>query len=170
MIYDESTFPTQCVICKSELQEHGSRCLDTTVNGLRYPCLRCDTFRISFANDALLHEELTDDEGRTTVSHHVRRLLRRQSDPPPLLTIDMIRQMQDRGLPDPDQQADNLILLLGRRTRPGHVFTVTDNAVPIIGCWDWKGLYWLADNLHRADVIRVEPRESLETRVKAGIF
>src|SRR5438046_8537571 len=126
MIYDDSTFPTECVICKSELQEHGARCLDTTVNGLRYPCPRCDAFRISFADDALLRDELTDDEARKAVSHHVRTLRRRPGDPAPLLTIEMMRQMRDRGLPDPDQQVDNLIVLLGQRTRPGHACAVTD--------------------------------------------
>jgi len=78
MIYDESTFPTNCVICTSDLREHGSQCLDTTVNGLCYLCPCCDDFRISAADEALLHEELDDEEARRGVSHHVRRLQRRR--------------------------------------------------------------------------------------------
>lgn len=147
MPYDESHFPRSCPICNTALPAHGSQFADTINRIIDFPCAVCGDFRISWKDEQLVPAEFGQDEEAALVLSHRIRGLERPGAAPPFLTLDMLRRMREEGLPDPDQQADNLVLWLGKKSRPGHELGLSVEEIPIIGCRDAEGLEWLIEHL-----------------------
>ncbi len=111
---------TKCIICGSPLMKeietilrgHGTE--QANIDTL-YDCQRCGEFMADSLIRHALHSMLNNDNDKITLlSHAVRRMNRL------LLTKDIVENILNGKLPNPAEQAKNLILLLGDNVKgPG---------------------------------------------------
>jgi hypothetical protein len=141
---------SNCIICGNPLTQRPRWPPDTVRKISSYACFLCGDYRVSWKDQAFIPGELGGDNSRrVTASHHVRRLARSTAgEPPPLITVEIVRRMLEEGLPDPAEQAANLLLWIGDCTHNGEWMDVKPEAdFPRIGSHDGEAMRWVMAHL-----------------------
>jgi hypothetical protein len=145
----------KCLICNSDLR-HPTQ---TDVNMLvLYDCPRCGEFIVDVHTQIMFSAEITSDpEKIAVVSHAVRKRHR------PILTIDVLKNLLQETLPNPAEQADNLILWLGNNSKGAgeHVEVRGLTHQSIFGTKSENGFYFIINHLIDDKVIEGRKEGSL---------
>ncbi len=135
----------RCPICDLLLEEKGA-----SGNNYQYRCQRCGTFQLTVtAKHMLVHEfSGADDLKRAVLSHAVRKM--QASTEWPQLTSHSCEQiLKQSGLPKPVEQAQNLLLWLGKAAEASDsIVTESCEALQaIIGGRRPESVYYVASYL-----------------------
>lgn len=135
----------RCPICDLLLEEKGS-----SGDKYQYRCQRCGTFQLVGTAKAMLGYEFSgaDDLKRAVLSHAVRKM--QASMEWPLLNSHSYKQiLQQNGLPKPVEQAQNLLLWLGKAAEASDsIVTESCEALQaIIGGRRPESVYYVANYL-----------------------
>lgn len=155
---DTSLPPPKCVVCDKPVSDQPLWRPDPAQKIALFPCFQCGEFRIPWVDQSFLPAEFEDDaEKRLVASYHIRKLTRTPGEPPPLITVALVRRMLEDGLPDPAEQVSNLVLWLGESTRNGQWMDVKPEAdIARIGSHDGEALRWVMTHLSDEGVMRVQ--------------
>lgn len=148
----------QCPICTLSLEERGG---DGDV--YQYRCKRCGAFQLSGTARAMLGREFSadDDVNRAVLSHAVRKM--QSGGEWPLLSSDTYKQILQHGaLPKPAEQANNLLLWLGKAADASDA-TVTvscEELQAIVGGRRPESVYYVASHLQSRGLITYDRTDS----------
>ena len=148
-IIDTSLPPPKCIVCDNPVSDQPLWLPDPERKIASYPCFQCGHFRIPWLDQSYMPAELENDpEKRLIASHRIRKLTRTSEEPPPLVTIQIVRRMLEIGLPDPAEQAANLLLWIGETTRNGEWMDVRPQEdVARVGSHDEEAFRWVMNHV-----------------------
>ena len=140
-----------CPVCNSVLREPPSG-----AETAHYHCSRCGMFRITRTAEAVVRSALDVTQAGprqvAAFSHALRRM--QYANGRPLVNSDVARRiLESATLPTPQEQADNLIHLLGDITSPGESAKITSlETGAIIGTSSAEGWAFIVEGLAHAGV------------------
>ena len=101
----------ECPVCKSKINDADSREYNDC---RRIQCGRCGTFEIGLLGSELIRN--VNNMTRDAISYRLRQISYRNEGRPLRIDTDLIRRLiADAQFPNPIEQAENLILWLGKR-------------------------------------------------------
>lgn len=138
----------ECLVCLTELNDGGpDRDYDD--------CPRCGKFRLSRTVRSSLPTRLMDEPNKRAVLSHTLRKMQADSDRP-FLSWEVAKRITDNEmLPTPQEQEDNLILLLGDRIpEPGAYVRITPHEhTAIIGAKSPQAFSFIVTELAQKGII-----------------
>jgi hypothetical protein len=146
---DTSLPPPNCIVCDNPVRDKPLWLPDPAQKIASYPCPQCGDFRLRWIDQSYMPAELENDpEKRLIASHHIRKITRTPGEPPPLITVEIVRRMLEQGLPKPAEQAANVILWIGDSTRNGQSMDVMPEAdLAVVGSHDGEAFRWVLNHL-----------------------
>ncbi|SRR6266849_474394 len=134
----------------------------------RFTCSRCgvfDIFEQNASSVAALITRLSQDNlwARALLSYWARKTPAGQEERPVVEGRLVEQIVSEQRLPGVEEQADNLIRFVGDRLQSrqdpgGEIPFGPDDLVPVVGCLDPGGIWYLADEFERSGVLRFPPR------------
>lgn len=143
----------QCPICRNEVSECGK---DRQTGGIAFDCPVCGKFVVP---GAVIHlrTQLGDSVIlRAVFSHYVR--ISQSTSEWPILSQETINYLLNRQLPNAAEQANNLVLWLGRNLRAtGDLINMTyEQWMPILGALTRDGVIFIAKELKARGILNNE--------------
>jgi len=148
-----------CPVCKSKLNEAGRL---TTGDFKQFDCPNCGRYELTGTDIQMVRNGVTESpDFGPCLAHKIRRMQRNKEWPRvPSDIIDRMRKDErERKLPDPAEQADNLILWLGETQRyPGGVLRPFDyrNVTAVIGAFDPKGVQFIVESMRKKELVEAD--------------
>ena len=135
-----------CPVCKSKAEEHPSYGDYSNID-----CPKCSHFKLSGTAEALLPNKITDPDVIPLLSHYIRKRAM-ASDEVPLITEGwIVNTIQTKSLPNPLEQANNLIFWLGTELGNRLERSITpidfEKIASIIGGYNHLSVVYLLQNM-----------------------
>lgn len=145
-----------CAVCKSNLREPASQLMGEFPSSL-FRCPRCGDYFLSYDLIIFLPEMLSkDDEKIAILSYAIKKRQREQY--PPRLDKEIVENILKTKLPNPSEQADNLILWLGEageRLGPGEILDIEPiTHQSIIGARTENGFALIVEHLFNDGLVK----------------
>lgn len=134
-----------CPIC---LDTEAERADDHLGDWIHYCCPNCGDYRLSGTAAAVIKNLLTHDAlKRASVRHSIRKM--QVSAGRVEINSDLLSKLANLPLPDPFEQADNLVLWLGRNLeKPGDTIRLnTELAAAVLGTYEENGVIFILKGL-----------------------
>lgn len=144
-----------CPICNLELQEHS--------RSDNFSCIRCGDYQMSQSLILDLQKQINEDQEKIAIiSHAIRKMQGRET---PKLTTDEIDNILKNKLPNPSEQADNLVLWFGGNAKgPGEPIHVPRIALQsIVGAKTLKGFNLVLRYLIESKLLEGRISDRLDT-------
>jgi hypothetical protein len=137
----------ECPICGHGLQI-SARDVPGRIDAREFECAVCGRFRLTAPAEASLNTLLPRHHHNwLRLSHYVCWM--RRDPEPPLIDVELLARLLERPLPDLAEQADKLVLWLGRTTLPGRTEQVRSSGryEAIVGALTSEGLEFVVRHL-----------------------
>jgi len=136
----------KCPICKTASENN-----ENPLNKTHFiDCKRCGHYYITTEalNDNILDLDLT-----AKLSYWIRNNENKKI----TITNSIIGNIKEISLPNLKEQINNLILFLGKKSRPGDNYDSQVNSlISIVGCFDSVGLLYVVDYLRDNNYVKIE--------------
>lgn len=155
----------QCPICLRSYKATPSKICEV----LLFDCNACGPYQVSreFWDDYLGRSKDTFERDRNLAAC-LGHALRRRSGLGESPVIDQAlveRVKKERWLPDPHEQVDNLIRLVGDYGQ-GRLIRIDQNDMYIVGCEDKQALFWTRDALVELGLADIRPKEGIRLNIQ----
>ncbi len=149
-----------CPVCKSVLNEVGRL---TTGDWKQFDCANCGRYELTGTDMQMVKNGVSESpDFGPCLAHKIRRMQRNKEWPrvPSDLIDRMRKDERERRLPDPAEQADNLVLWVGETQRfPGRgVLNQSNfrNVTAVIGAFNGGGAKFIADALRAKGLVQCD--------------
>ncbi|MEW6681618.1 MAG: hypothetical protein AB1451_01650 [Nitrospirota bacterium] len=143
---------TSCPACKTAVRPAG---IATTRERIPVDCPNCGRYQLTRQAELGARPRLASDpEFAMILAHAIRRMQRNNEWP--VVNSDLIERIEREGrLPDPAEQADNLVIWIGDMQRhPGEMIPLDyDNSRAVVGAFDAPGVRFIAKSLYGAGLV-----------------
>ncbi len=146
-----------CPVCKTVLGP--TSIANAAYDRIQVACPNCGHYQLSRPAELRARPLLRDSpEFSAILAHNIRRMQRNNEWP--LVGAEVIERIEKEGsLPDPAEQADNLLLWVGETQRyPGGVIRPFDytTVAAVIGAFDAKGAKFIAESLRAKGLVQCD--------------
>lgn len=146
-----------CPVCKTVVGP--ASIANAPHDRIQVECPNCGRYNLLRSAELRARPLLADSpEFSAILSHHIRRM--QQDNEWPRVGPELIEQIEKEGrLPDPAEQADNLVLWLGVTQRfPGGALRPFDytTVTAVIGAFDAKGAKFIAESLRAKGLVQCD--------------
>lgn len=151
---DEST----CPVCKTPLSDVGRL---TSGDWKQFNCPNCGGYELTGTDVQMVRNGVNESpEFGPCLAHKIRRMQRNKEWPrvPSDLIDRMRKDEQERNLPDPAEQADNMVLWVGDTQRhSGTLIPLNyNNSRAVVGAFDDRGVLFISEALREQGLAKVD--------------